>query len=58
MYLDPGFGSMVIQFVIAGIAAGGAYLFIIREKIKRIFMKKKDRDAETAISEEESGNDQ
>lgn len=34
MYLDPGFGSMVIQIVIAGIAAMGTGFFMFRQKIK------------------------
>lgn len=33
MYLDPGFGSMLIQGVIALIAGCGAYLILIRKKI-------------------------
>jgi hypothetical protein len=37
MYLDPGFGSMVIQLVIGSIAAGGTFLFLFREKIKKLF---------------------
>ena len=36
MYLDPGFGSMVIQIVIAGIAAMGAGFFMFRQKIKKL----------------------
>ncbi|GHT87804.1 hypothetical protein FACS1894137_15510 [Spirochaetia bacterium] len=37
MYLDPGFGSMVIQLVIAGIAAAGSFLYLFRQKIKEFF---------------------
>jgi hypothetical protein len=36
MYLDPGFGSMVIQMVIAGAAALGAGLFMFRQKIRKL----------------------
>jgi hypothetical protein len=36
MYLDPGFGSMVIQMAIAGAAALGAWLFMFRQKIKKL----------------------
>ncbi len=37
MYLDPGFGSMLIQAVIAVIAAGGAYLLMFRKRIGGFF---------------------
>ena len=41
MYLDPGFGSMIIQFIIAGIAACGMYAVIFRKKIKDFFLRKR-----------------
>lgn len=41
MYLDPGFGSMIIQVIIAFFAAFGAYLVLIRKKIVSTFIKKK-----------------
>lgn len=41
MYLDPGFGSMLIQGIIAALAAGGAYLILIRKKIANFFKKRK-----------------
>ena len=37
MYLDPGFGSMVVQLIIGGIAAIGAGFFLFRQKIKDFF---------------------
>ena len=37
MYLDPGFGSMVIQVVIGVIAAGGVALYTLRQKIAKLF---------------------
>jgi hypothetical protein len=37
MYLDPGFGSMVIQLALGAIAASGAFFFMFREKIKKLF---------------------
>ena len=39
MYLDPGFGSMVIQILIAGVATIGASLYLFRQKIKTFFTK-------------------
>ena len=37
MYLDPGFGSMVIQLIIGGIAAVGTGFFLFRQRIKEFF---------------------
>lgn len=47
MYLDPGFGSMIIQVIIAFFAAFGAYIVIIRKKIvSSIFRKKQESNGE------------
>ena len=37
MYLDPGFGSMVIQLLIGGVAAIGAGFYMFRQRIKEFF---------------------
>ena len=44
MYLDPGFGGMLIQIVVAIIAAGGAIAFSMRRKIRIMFVKDKKQD--------------
>ena len=41
MYLDPGFGSMLIQGVIALLAGGVAYMVLARKKIMAKFRKRK-----------------
>ncbi len=41
MYLDPGFGSMLIQILIAALAGLGAVFAIFRAKIAAFFNKKK-----------------
>jgi len=41
MYLDPNFGSMIIQLIIGLIAGAGAYLMIARKKIVSFSFKKK-----------------
>jgi hypothetical protein len=46
MYLDPGFGSMVIQLFIAGVAAAGSYLFLFRQKIKAFFGRSRAKKSE------------
>jgi len=42
MYLDPGFGGMLLQVIVVIAAMGGAILFSLRKKIKRFFTKNKD----------------
>jgi len=42
MYLDPGFGGMLVQVLIAVVAAGGIVLFTLRRKIKAFFSKNKE----------------
>jgi len=39
MYLDPGFGGMLIQIIIALVAVGGGLLYSFRKKIRRLFSK-------------------
>lgn len=52
MYLDPGFGSMIIQVIIAFFAAFGAYLVLIRKKVASfIFRKKTNEDGEKVKDE-------
>ena len=45
-YLDPGTFSIIINFLIAIIAAVGTYISLFWSKIKKIFKKKKDDDDE------------
>ncbi len=53
-YLDPGTGSMLLQVIIAALAVIGGFLFMIREKVKKLFSKKKmdEIHGEDAKSEE------
>ena len=54
MYLDPGFGSMVIQALIATIAAAAAMIGIFRVKIKTFFKEffKKDKKSDEKKNDE------
>jgi hypothetical protein len=45
MYLDPSFGGMFLQIIVAIIAGGGAILFGMRRKIKAAFNKGKTGSA-------------
>jgi len=42
MYLDPGFGGMLVQVIIAIVAVAGGVLFSFRKKIKGLFSKSKE----------------
>ena len=42
-YLDPGTGSMILQGIIAGIAAGIYYISMYFTKIKLFFLEKINR---------------
>jgi len=45
MYLDPGFGGMLLQVIIAIVAVGGGLLFAFRRKISQLFSRKNKTDA-------------
>jgi len=54
LYIDPGFGSMVIQVIIGAIAAGSAALYMFRQKVAQFFGRsKKDDSIEEKKSKEE-----
>jgi len=50
MYLDPGFGSMIIQVVVAAIASCGVVLYMMKSKIKAFLSRKKNK---TSLPDEE-----
>ena len=41
MYLDPAFGGMLLQVIIAVVAVGGGIIYSFRRKIKAFFSKNK-----------------
>jgi hypothetical protein len=41
MYLDPSFGGMFLQLLVAIAAGGGVIIFGMRRKIKALFKKNK-----------------
>ena len=47
MYLDPGFGSMLIQIIIAGFAGCSVVLYSMRGKLRSFFKKDSIEDKET-----------
>jgi hypothetical protein len=42
MYLDPAFGGMILQIILALIVVGGTMLFAMRRRIRSLFTKKQD----------------
>lgn len=58
MYLDPGFGSMLIQFLVAGVATAGAVLFMLKGKLQALFHKKGAQGDEEADETETSQDEQ
>ena len=46
MYLDPGFGQMLVQVIIAALAVCGGYFFVIKKKLHSMFSKKGSQASE------------
>lgn len=46
MYLDPGFGSMILQIVLAGLLGIGVFLRIFWKRITGIFRKDQSEPTE------------
>jgi hypothetical protein len=53
MYLDPGFGGMLIQIIVALAAAGGALVFATRKKLRELFSRG-NKDSETSSTAAET----
>jgi len=50
MYLDPGFGGMLIQLVLAIAATAGALMFAMRKKIGELFSRDKKASHSSKVS--------
>jgi len=50
MYLDPGFGGMLLQVIVVIIAMGGAILFSLRKKLRNLFSRNKDVNSNMTTS--------
>jgi len=42
MYLDPAFGGMILQIILALVVVGGTMIFAMRRKAKMLLNKKQD----------------
>jgi len=58
MYLDPGFGGMLVQLIVAIVAVGGAIIFSFRKKIKNLFTKNKTNTTNYSASTIEASDDE
>jgi len=54
MYLDPGFGGMLLQVFVVIAAVGGAILYSMRKRIRGLFKKKDSNDESNSISSTET----
>ena len=57
MYFDPGTGSLIIQAVIASLAVIGGYFAIAKTKLKNLFSKNKNADAQADQTERDDADD-
>jgi len=57
MYLDPGFGGMLLQVLVAIAAGGGVIIYGMRKKIKALFKKNKNI-SKTNVNSQTSGDDE
>lgn len=53
MYFDPGFGSIIIQVVLAVIAATGVVWLTMKKRLKSLFSKKKNTDDDPEEQDEQ-----
>ena len=57
MYLDPGFGGMLLQLIVAIAAVGGGIIFSFRKKISGLFKKGEDKPRKAAFVASETEDD-
>lgn len=55
LYLDPGSGSILIQLVIAAVAAAGIFFATSWRRIKKMFLRRKGESE--AVREEDEDDD-
>ena len=51
MYLDPGFGGMLVQLIVVLAAVGGGVIFSLRKKIRNLFSRDKTPPADFKAQE-------
>ena len=57
MYLDPGFGGMLLQVIVAIAAVGGGIIYSFRKKIGGLFKKDNDKPKKAVSSVSEAEED-
>lgn len=58
MYLDPGFGSLVLQYILAGILGAGIIVRIFWSKIKTLFPGKQTQTSDLKDDIDYSNSDE
>jgi len=56
MYLDPAFGGMLLQIIIAIVAVGGGLLYSYRRKIRTLFSKNKTDESKALKAKNATAN--
>ena len=49
MYIDPAFGGMLLQVVLGIVAVGGAIVYSLRRRAKRLLGKEKQEEQLSAV---------
>jgi hypothetical protein len=55
MYLDPGFGSMLVQAAVGFIAVAASSFYLFRQKVKDFFSKNKAKHKGAYLNGEQDG---
>jgi hypothetical protein len=55
MYLDPGFGSMLVQGFVGLIAVTASSFYLFRKKVKDFFIKSKTKHKGVCLTGEQDG---
>lgn len=57
MYLDPAFGGMILQIILALAVVGGTMIFTMKRKARKLLSKKSDTDYSNIPAPENSTED-
>lgn len=57
MYLDPAFGGMLLQIILALAVVGGTMIFTMKRKARKLLSKKSDTDYSNIPAPENSTED-
>ena len=58
MYIDPAFGGMLLQVILGIVAVGGAIIYSIKRRAKRLLGKENPDEQLNAVEFNESGTNE